>query len=138
MTAIQMPKLGHTMTEGKVIRWHKQPGEAVREGEAILTIETDKTEVEIESPVAGVMGAHAAPEGATVAVGGMLVTLLAPGETQPAASVPAPASSPLSALRSSSPASGSTAARRTLASPRARRLAAEYGIDVARITGHGT
>jgi 2-oxoglutarate dehydrogenase E2 component (dihydrolipoamide succinyltransferase) len=57
-TAIQMPKLGHTMSEGKVIHWHKQPGEPVREGEAILTIETDKTEVEVESPVAGVMGAH--------------------------------------------------------------------------------
>ena len=73
-TAIQMPKLGHTMSEGTVIHWHKQPGELVREGEAILTIETDKTEVEVESPVAGVMGLHAAREGDTVAVGGMLVT----------------------------------------------------------------
>src|SRR5215471_19239270 len=100
MITIQMPKLGHTMTEGKVIRWHKQPGEAVRQGDAILTIETDKTEVEIESPVAGMMGAHGAREGDTVAVGGMLVTLLAPGETQPAASAPASTSSPLSELRS--------------------------------------
>jgi len=132
-----MPKLGHTMTEGKVIRWHKQPGETVREGEAILTIETDKTEVEIESPVAGMMGAHAAREGDTVAVGGMLVTLLAPGEN--AASTPASASNSLSALRSLSPTSdGTTAGRRTLASPRARRLAAEHGIDLARIAGHGT
>ena len=80
-TAIQMPKLGHTMSEGKVIHWHKQPGEPVREGEAILTIETDKTEVEVESPVAGVMGPHAAHEGDTVAVGGMLVILLAEGES---------------------------------------------------------
>jgi pyruvate/2-oxoglutarate dehydrogenase complex dihydrolipoamide acyltransferase (E2) component/uncharacterized OsmC-like protein len=139
MTAIQMPKLGHTMTEGKVIRWHKQPGEAVREGETILTIETDKTEVEIESPVAGMMGAHAAREGDTVAVGGMLVTLLAAGESQPATSASASVSNPLSAPRSSSPGSdGTMVARRTLASPRARRLAAEHGIDLARITGHGT
>src|ERR1700746_641250 len=79
--AIQMPTLGHTMSEGKVIHWHKQPGEPVREGEAILTIETDKTEVEVESPVAGIMGPHAAREGDTVAVGGMLVTLLTPGES---------------------------------------------------------
>jgi pyruvate/2-oxoglutarate dehydrogenase complex dihydrolipoamide acyltransferase (E2) component len=69
------------MSEGKVIHWHKQSGEPVREGEAILTIETDKTEVEVESPVAGVMGPHAAREGDTVAVGGMLVTLLNPGES---------------------------------------------------------
>ena len=134
-----MPKLGHTMTEGKVIRWHKQPGEAVRQGEAILTIETDKTEVEIESPVAGMMGAHAAREGDTVAVGGMLVTLLAPGETQPAASTSASASSSVSALRPQSPASdGTTVGRRTLASPRARRLATEHGIDLAGIAGQGT
>ena len=138
-TAIQMPKLGHTMAEGKVIRWHKQPGEAVREGEAILTIETDKTEVEIESPVAGMMGAHAAREGDTVAVGGMLVTLLAPGEPQPATGASASPPSSLSALRSLSPASNDTmAGRRILASPRARRLAAEHGIDLARIAGHGT
>src|SRR5215471_4702579 len=105
MITIQMPKLGHTMTEGKVIRWHKQPGEAVRQGEAILTIETDKTEVEIESPVDGMMGVHAAREGDTVAVGGMLVTLLAPDETQPAASASASASGSLSAQRSLLPAS---------------------------------
>src|SRR5215469_11774906 len=122
MTAIQMPKLGHTMTEGKVIRWHKQPGEAVRRGDAVLTIETDKAEVEIESPVAGVMGAHAAREGDTVAVGGMLVTLLAPGETQTAAVVSASGSNSPIEPRSVSPASdGTTAPRRTLASPRARR-----------------
>ena len=128
MTAIQMPKLGHTMTEGKVIRWHKQPGEAVRHGETILTIETDKTEVEIESPVAGMMGVYAAREGDTVAVGGMLVTLLASGETQPAASTSVSASTALSSLRSLSSASdGHMAGRRTLASPRARRLAAEMG-----------
>ena len=139
MTTIQMPKLGHTMTEGKVIRWHKQPGEEVHQGEPILTIETDKTEVEIESPVAGTMGTHAAHEGDTVVVGGILVTLLAPGETRPAANGSASASSSLAAPRSKAPASdGTMAARRTLASPRARRLAAEHGIDLARIAGHGT
>src|SRR5690349_3877611 len=120
MTAIQMPKLGHTMTEGKVIRWHKQPGEAVRQGEAILTIETDKTEVEVESPVDGTMGAYAAREGDTVAVGGMLVALLAPGETQPIASAPAFWSSAVSEPQSTLPAShGTIVAGRTLASPRA-------------------
>jgi pyruvate dehydrogenase E2 component (dihydrolipoamide acetyltransferase) len=143
MTAIQMPKLGHTMTEGKVIRWHKQPGEAVRQGETILTIETDKTEVEIESPVAGMMGVYAAREGDTVAVGSLLVTLLTPGETQPSAGTSASGSSP--ERRSSSPASDSTmagrrtpASPRTLASPRARRLAAEHGIELTGIAGHGT
>src|SRR6516164_3487141 len=66
---IKMPKLGHTMTEGKVLKWHKRQGEPVREGEAVLTIESDKTEVEIESPGAGVMGEQSAGEGEVVAVG---------------------------------------------------------------------
>jgi len=132
-----MPKLGHTMSEGKVIRWHKQPGEAVREGEAILTIETDKTEVEVESPVAGVMGPHAAREGDTVTVGGRLVTLLAPGEDPAPADAPYPASTPDQA-RDGEPAKAAPAAtQRTLASPRARRLAADHGIYLARVVGHG-
>jgi len=137
-TAIQMPKLGHTMSEGKVLHWHKQPGELVREGEAILTIETDKTEVEIESPVAGVMGPHAAHEGDTVAVGGFLVTLLGPGESPAPAGDSPRVSAPVQAHASGAPArAGATRARRTLASPRARRLAAEHGIDLATIAGHG-
>jgi pyruvate dehydrogenase E2 component (dihydrolipoamide acetyltransferase) len=138
-TAIQMPKLGHTMSEGKVIHWHKQPGEPVREGEAILTIETDKTEVEIESPVAGVMGPYAAYEGDTVAVGGLLVTLLSPGESPESASDSPLVSAPVQARAAEASARGAgPAARRTLASPRARRLAAEHGFDLGRIIGHGT
>jgi pyruvate dehydrogenase E2 component (dihydrolipoyllysine-residue acetyltransferase) len=137
-TAIQMPKLGHTMGEGRVVLWHKQPGELVREGEAILTIETDKTEVEVESPVAGVMGPHAAHESDTVAVGGLLVTLFSPGESSVLAGDSPPDSAPVLARAAgpSAPAGG-PAARRTLASPRARRLAAEHGIDLGRIAGHG-
>jgi pyruvate/2-oxoglutarate dehydrogenase complex dihydrolipoamide acyltransferase (E2) component len=136
-TAIQMPKLGHTMSEGKVIHWNKQPGELVREGEAILTIETDKTEVEVESPVAGVMGPHTAHEGDTVVVGGLLVTLLSPGESPALADDSPRVSAPVQARAARAPApAGAPAARRTLASPRARRLAAEHGIDLGRIAGH--
>jgi pyruvate dehydrogenase E2 component (dihydrolipoamide acetyltransferase) len=138
-TAIQMPKLGHTMSEGKVIHWNKQPGELVREGEAILTIETDKTEVEVESPVAGVMGPHTAHEGDTVVVGGLLVTLLSPSESPALADDSPRVSAPVQARAARAPApAGAPAARRTLASPRARRLAAEHGIDLGRIAGHGT
>ncbi len=138
MTPIQMPKLGHTMTEGKVIRWHRQPGEPVRQGESILTIETDKTEVEIESPVDGIMGAHAVREGDTVAVGGILATLMAPGEKQPANEPSAATSSTVSEPRPTIPATHSNlVSGRILASPRARRLAAEHGIDLSGIAGHG-
>ena len=66
---IQMPKLGHTMTEGTVVKWHKRAGDQVRQGEAVLTVETDKAEVEIESPEAGVLARVLVDEGSVVAVG---------------------------------------------------------------------
>src|SRR5712675_2719525 len=77
---IQMPKLGHTMTEGTVVKWHKRPGDQVRQGEAVLTVETDKAEVEIESPEAGVLARMLAEEGAVVQVGLPLGEIIRPGE----------------------------------------------------------
>ena len=137
---IQMPKLGHTMTEGKVLKWHKRQGEPVREGEAVLTIETDKTEVEIESPGAGVMGEQSAAEGEVVAVGARLGVIEQAGTASAAATsaglAPASVASPAAAARLSAvvPARG---ASRALASPRAKKLAAQSGIDLATINGSG-
>src|SRR5437588_13131834 len=80
---IQMPKLGHTMTEGTVLHWHKRLGDTVREGEVVLTVETDKAEVEIESPGSGTMARLSAEEGAVVPVGGELALLTQGGEAVP-------------------------------------------------------
>src|SRR5260221_8929218 len=77
---IQMPKLGHTMTEGTVLKWHKHAGDDVREGEAVLTVETDKAEIEIESPAAGVLARVLADEGMVVGVGLPLGEILRTGE----------------------------------------------------------
>src|SRR5580704_7456030 len=81
---IQMPKLGHTMTEGTVIQWHKKPGEKIREGESILTVETDKAQVEVEAPTAGVFAKLIAAEGLVIPVGGPLGVITAEGEAVPA------------------------------------------------------
>ena len=81
---IQMPKLGHTMTEGTVIQWHKHPGDKIREGESILTVETDKAQVEVEAPTAGVFAKLIAAEGLVVPVGGPLGVITAEGEAVPA------------------------------------------------------
>src|SRR5713226_9741982 len=78
---IQMPKLGHTMTEGTVLKCHKRAGDQVRQGEAVLTVETDKAEVEIESPEAGVLARVLADEGSVVGVGLPLGEITQPGET---------------------------------------------------------
>ena len=74
-----MPEIGVSMDEGTLVRWLKQPGDAVAAGEAIAEIETDKAAVELESPSDGVLGRHLVAEGATALVGQALVRVLAPG-----------------------------------------------------------
>src|SRR6266481_6015435 len=120
---IQMPKLGHTMTEGTVVKWHKHPGDQVRQGEAVLTVETDKAEVEIESPEGGVLARVLVEEGSVVGVGLPLGEIIRPGET---ASDAAPATTPTPASnaapnRSAPPtAPKASAIKRVIASPRAK------------------
>ncbi len=136
---IQMPKLGHAMTEGTVLQWHKHAGDKVNQGEPVLTVETDKAQVEVEAPTAGVIARLAAAEGEVVKVGGELAVIALNGEsveaeaaapkTTPAAASPAPAAAkaaPTSTLRG-----------RVIASPRAKRIAAEAGIDLAKVAGTG-
>lgn len=50
---LYMPKFGMTMTEGIIIQWHKQPGDAIAAGEALVTVQTEKVDTEIEAPVGG-------------------------------------------------------------------------------------
>src|SRR5579885_3198642 len=81
---IQMPKLGHAMTEGTVLRWHKRAGDKVAQGDPVLTVETDKAEVEVEAPAEGVIARLAAAEGDVVQVGGELAVIALKGESIPA------------------------------------------------------
>lgn len=141
---IQMPKLGHTMTEGTVIQWHKRPGEKIREGESILTVETDKAQVEVEAPTAGVFAKLIAAEGLVVPVGGPLGVITAEGEAVPAEFDGVASGTPAAAPASSSPSTSSateaasrTASKRVIASPRAKRIAAERGVDLTSIAGTG-
>ena len=75
-----MPKAGDAMTEGKVVRWYKQPGDAVKRGEPVAEIETDKVNLDLEAESDGVLGQHQAKEGDMVPVGNVLVNVLAEGE----------------------------------------------------------
>ena len=77
---IIMPKMGDAMSEGKVIRWYKQPGDPVKKGEAVAEIETDKVNLDLEAEGSGTLGEHAAKEGEVVQVGGLLANILGEGE----------------------------------------------------------
>ncbi|HXW83325.1 MAG TPA: 2-oxo acid dehydrogenase subunit E2 [Candidatus Binataceae bacterium] len=126
---LKMPKLGHAMTEGTLVKWHKQEGERVEQGDVVLTVETDKAEVEVDAPSAGVLRKCVAVEGQTVPVGGTLGEI----ETGTDAVAQETSSSQVSApLRI-----GESPGRRVAASPRARRLAAERGLDLSSVVGSG-
>src|ERR1700722_4203615 len=75
MAEIKVPALGESVTEATVSRWLKKPGEAVAMDEALVELETDKVNVEVNAPAAGVMGEQAVAEGATVNVGALLGTV---------------------------------------------------------------
>jgi pyruvate dehydrogenase E2 component (dihydrolipoamide acetyltransferase) len=87
---VTVPALGMAMTEAVLTRWHKHPGDVVSVGEVLAEIETDKSNVDLTAPVAGVLGAHLVHEGATVPVGGAVVRVLQAGESERVDSAGAP------------------------------------------------
>ena len=90
MAELIMPKAGDAMTEGKVVKWYKQPGDAVKKGEPVAEIETDKVNLDLEAEADGTLGAHAAKEGDMVPVGGVLARILGEGEKDEAPAAPEP------------------------------------------------
>jgi pyruvate dehydrogenase E2 component (dihydrolipoamide acetyltransferase) len=108
MSEIIMPKMGDAMTEGKVVRWYKQPGDVVKKGEPLLEIETDKVNLDLEAEADGPLGEHKAREGEMVPVGGILATIGGESAGSAAASrapakAPAKATEPAPATESSEP-----------------------------------
>src|SRR5207247_2732402 len=75
-----MPKMGDAMTEGKVLKWKKRPGEPVAKGEPIAEIETDKVNVDIEAEEAGVLLQILVDEGKSAPVGASIAEIGAPGQ----------------------------------------------------------
>jgi pyruvate dehydrogenase E2 component (dihydrolipoamide acetyltransferase) len=136
-TDVIMPALGMAQETGKVLRWLKGEGDEVSKGEPLMEVETDKVTVEIEAPADGILASLRAAEAAEVPVGETVAVILAHGEDLPAADTGAAAAAPAVAeapiVTASAPVAvreGAPAPRRRLASPKARRLAAERGIDL--------
>ena len=143
--------MGYDMKEGIVVRWRKKEGEQVARGEVIAEIETDKATVEMEAYASGVLGKILAEEGASIPVGDLIAVITAPGEEVPPlesltietpqegtaeAAEPAP---PVAQATVAAPDAQMSAAQtgRVAATPIARRLAMELGVDLALVTGTG-
>lgn len=121
-TNVIMPALGMAQETGRILKWLKSEGEAVEEGESILEIETDKATVVIEAPASGVLAVVTGRAGDVVPVGQVIGLILAQGENVPESLAAAPILE---------------APERMRASPKARRLAREQGIDLSSVRGSG-
>ncbi|MCL6536632.1 MAG: 2-oxo acid dehydrogenase subunit E2 [Armatimonadetes bacterium] len=149
MQTIIMPKMGDAMEEGTLVRWLKHEGDTVQEGEPIAEIATDKATVEIEAPTSGVLRGIRVAENAVVPVNTPLAYILQEGESlpaegdgktsgaaQPTAAAPQPAPAPTAVAAAPQPAP-TNGEERILASPLARKIAAEHGIDLRQVQGTG-
>ena len=159
---IFMPALSSTMTEGKIVEWLKQPGEKVARGESVLVVESDKADMDVESFQDGYLAAVLMPAGSTAPVGetiGLIVETEAeiadakanaPAPAAPAAAAVAPAATPpvAAAPVAAAPVAAAPVAApvvaapvvsngRVVASPRAKKLASQMGVDLATVRGSG-
>jgi pyruvate dehydrogenase E2 component (dihydrolipoamide acetyltransferase) len=148
---VTLPLLGQTMEEGTIIKWFKKEGETVEKEEPLLEVMTDKANMEVESPAAGTLLKIVAQPDQTVPVKGLIAIIGSPGENIDAllseggaAEPPAPAAKEPAAGGSAAPAAVETpkpaAAEggRIIASPRARKLAEDAGLDLGALAGAGS
>jgi pyruvate dehydrogenase E2 component (dihydrolipoyllysine-residue acetyltransferase) len=132
-----MPMLGMAQETGKVLRWLKRDGETVRRGEPLLEVETDKVTVEIEAPADGTLAGVRVGEGVEVPVGEVIALVLAEGEPAPVADTEPRVVREVEALAAAPVTVPSRRRNGRLASPKARRLAEERGVDLDSLTGSG-
>lgn len=160
---VKMPQLGMTQDSGVIVSWLKSAGDAVTEGDALFEVETDKATMEVEAQVPGFLAGVRAGEGDDVPVGDVIALIVdsegdvadhasAPKaktldqvqdtaepseETPDEAAAPAHAPEPVPAPVPSPPAAPMPTSGKVLASPKAKRLALERGIDLATLKAQG-
>lgn len=137
---VLMPQLGLTMEEGTVSQWVKHEGDAVKTGDVLLEITTDKLTNEVTSEHDGVLLKIVAQEGEDVPVKGLLCYVGQPGEAVGGAPAAAPAAAPApaaAAAPAAAPVAAAAGGARVRISPLARKTAAKLGVDVTKLTGTG-
>ena len=140
MLEFKLPAIGEGVVEGEIVRWLKQPGDAVAANEGLVEVMTDKATVEIPSPRAGVVREIRAEEGTIAAVGEILAVLADAAGTPSSTPTQAVAAAggagvptPTPSSHASAPGKPANDSGRVLATPAARALARESGIDLARV-----
>jgi pyruvate dehydrogenase E2 component (dihydrolipoamide acetyltransferase) len=162
---VVMPQMGESITEGTIVRWFKNEGEEVAKDEPLLEISTDKVDAEVPAPASGKLAKVLHGPGTTVAVETVIGVIAQAGETgdvapapreeaaaapapataapRPPASAPSPVPAPRPATPAAAPAKVPTPTEeefdllRRRSSPLVRRIAAEHGVDLAKVSGTG-
>jgi len=144
---IEMPKLSDTMTEGTLVKWHKKVGDSVEIGDILAEVETDKATMEMEAFDEGTITEIRVQEGEKATIGGVLAVLDGgDGDSAPApAAESAPAAKAPEEKKEAAPAETAAPAQtpvssdggRVKASPLARKVAEEMGVDLSNVTGTG-
>lgn len=148
-----MPALSSTMKEGKVVSWLKSEGDKVESGEAIMVVESDKADMDVEAFEDGYIAAIITEEGESAAVGTPVAFIAANeadipalktyassvgGGPAPVAAAPAAAASPkVAAPAVAAPLAASSSGDRVVASPLAKKMAQEMNVDIASVIGTG-
>jgi pyruvate dehydrogenase E2 component (dihydrolipoamide acetyltransferase) len=138
--SVVMPALEMAQETGKLLAWLKKEGDSVKKGEPLLEIETDKVTVEVEAPADGVLAALKAREGTDVPVGQTIAWIVAPGEKPPVESAPVMTGRAMSVSVgqvANLPSMPKPEPARIRASPKARRMAQDLGVDLSKIRGTG-
>ena len=133
---IVLPQWGMEMQDGTIVRWLKQEGDPVAEGEPIVEVETAKLQTELESTTSGILSRIVAQEGEIVPIRGVLCVIADPGEELAPAAAPATSAAPPTATPAA-PAVNGAGAPGVQVVPAARRLARERSVDLAQVLGSG-
>ena len=135
---IVLPQWGMEMQDGTIVRWLKQEGDEVAEGEPIVEVETAKLQTELESTASGILSRIVAQEGQIVPIRGVLCVIAEPGEElAPSAAPAAAASAPSVTTTQATPGANGSGAPGVQVVPAARRLARERGVDLGQVRGSG-
>ena len=135
-TEVRLPHLGESIDSAVLVAWHKQVGDAIKRGDELADLETDKATLPLEAPKNGVLLAIVAAEGETVSIGDLLSVIGRAGESwTPESESPAKDASPISTVNTSVsiPVADEVSPAKIKISPVARRKARELGIDLASV-----
>ena len=141
---VLMPALSPTMEKGNLSKWLKKEGDVIKSGDVLAEIETDKATMEVEAVDEGILAKIVVPAGTNdVPVNQLIAVIAAEGEdissvgTAPAPAAAAPAAAPLAATHAPQAATGAASGSKVFASPLAKRIAKDGGLDLSRVTGSG-